>query len=87
MNSFKPDEWDQLFEGAASDESGLDIKEAVSLNKYILAAMKMLSTKDQKTQQLVSYAVLLKTQLKMNQCYGQGLILKSAFEKGEVLAN
>ena len=79
LQALKADEWDQLYEGGADL---LDFKEALALNKYFLAGMQMLSKKDAKTAGMISYPMMLKGQIKMNSHFGQGLVLKGAFEKG-----
>merc|ERR1711966_234226 len=53
--------------------SKLDIKEAAVLNKQ-----------DNETKQLVQQPTLIKTQLKMQEVYGNAVIMKSAFIKSPV---
>ena len=79
--ALKQDEWDKLYEGA----DAVEFKDAVVFNKYILAGMQMLDLKDKKTVDFVNYPLLLKAQLKANSVFGQGLILKTAFERGNVI--
>lgn len=60
--ALKQEEWDKLYE----EPEGLALQDAVVLNKYMLAGMTMLTTKDKKTSDFVNYPMLLKAQLKMN---------------------
>merc|ERR1712032_39500 len=64
--------------------SKLDIKEAAVLNKYFNLAYYYLNKQDNETKQLVQQPTLIKTQLKMQEVYGNAVIMKSAFIKSPV---
>ena len=55
------------------------------LNKYVIAAMEMLAKKDERTAGIVTFPALLRIQIAMNKEFGQGVVLKTLFEKGAVL--
>ena len=42
------------------DQGGIEYKDAIVLNKYLLAGMQMLTLKDKKTIDLINYPMLLK---------------------------
>ena len=82
MQQLKPDEWEKMY---GEDKDKLDVKDAAVLNKYLMAGMALLSEKDAKVVNLVSYPVLLKGQLQMNKQFGQTVIFKSLFERQPVM--
>lgn len=88
LQALKPDEIEAMMqtEPGESKEGALDVHEAVALNKYLLAGMQMLTKGDAKVKTMISYPLLLKAQLRLNQTFGQALVLKSAFEKGDPIA-
>merc|ERR1712083_717626 len=59
----------------------LDIKEAALLNKYYNLAYYYLNKQDGETKNLIQCPKLLKTQLKMNEVYGNAVFMKSCFIK------
>ena len=70
----------------AGSPDSININEGIVMNKYILAGMQMLSKGDAKTKSMLSYPALLKAQLRLNQAFGQGVILRCAFDKGNPIS-